>query len=87
MELEEAKRICNEIIQTNMFNRNTDANAIEAVLQALDNSIPKEKVKSILGREIKQLEDDPQYSWVGSEWSEREVVEELQDIQKELLEE
>ena len=45
MELEKAKKICKEIIKTNMFNRNTDAEAIETVLQELDNSISKDKVK------------------------------------------
>lgn len=52
-----------------------------------NNYIPKGKVKSVLEREIKQLEDNPQYSWVGSEWSEIEVVEELEYIKQELLEE
>ncbi len=59
----------------------------ETVLQALDNSIPKEKVKSVLEREIKQIKDKQQYNWVGTEWNETEVVEELGDIKKELLEE
>lgn len=40
--IEEAKRICNEIIQTNMFNRSTDANAIETVLQELESYQIKE---------------------------------------------
>lgn len=36
MNIEEATNICKEIIKTNMFNRNTDARAIETVLNELD---------------------------------------------------
>lgn len=52
-----------------------------------NNYILKEKIKLVLERRIKQLEDNPQYSWVGTEWSEEEVIEELKNIKKELLEE
>lgn len=74
---------------TDIFKTMARENPI-AIISAKDlknNYIPKEKVKSVLEREIKQLEDKPQYSWVGSEWSEREVVEELEYIKQELLEE
>lgn len=39
MTLEEAINICKEIIKTNMFNRNTDAEAIEEVLNTMYKSI------------------------------------------------
>lgn len=45
MNIEEAKNICKEIIKTNMFNRHTDARAIETVLNELDK---KDKVIDII---------------------------------------
>lgn len=41
MDIEKEKEICKEIIRTNMFNRHTDAYAIETVLNELEK---KEKV-------------------------------------------
>lgn len=91
MELEEAISILEDENQE-IFNFTTGVNkkwkeAYEMVIQVAKNSIPKEKVKLVLERKIKQLKDNPQYNWIGTEWSEEEVVEELKDIQKELLEE
>ena len=39
MTLEQAINVCKEIVKTNMFNRNTDAEAIEEVLNAMYKSI------------------------------------------------
>lgn len=91
MKLEEAISILEDENQE-IFNFTTGVNkkwkeAYEMIIQVAKNSIPKEKVKLVLERKIKQLKDNPQYNLIGTEWSEEEVVEELKDIQKELLEE
>lgn len=75
--IEEAKRICKEIIKTNMFNRNTDAEAIETVLQALDNSISKDKVKE----KIEKIDENGYWDFL-----EERDIEKTKEILQELLE-
>ena len=49
MDIEQSKEICKEIIRTNMFNRHTDAYAIETVLNELEK---KDKIIELMAKEI-----------------------------------
>lgn len=51
MDVKAAINICKEIIETNMFNRHTDAYAIEVVLSELEK---KDKIIELMAKYIKE---------------------------------
>lgn len=76
-ELEKAIIICKEIVETNMFNRHTDANAIETLLNYIDNSISKEDIKE----KLEELNENGYWDYL-----EERDLEKTKNILQEILE-
>lgn len=97
MELEEAKTILNKMKRTldikapNVNTRNNDLlkfQAIETLLQALDNSIPKEKVKKVFETKIYNTKYLAKTDWTDYQREvDYRVASVLEVIKQELLEE
>ena len=78
-ELEEAIKICNDFVEENKTRKIILHKAIETVLKALENSIPKE----VIEKKIKEYKKDYKTKYdvgFGKNW----ISKEQQDIEKQI---